>query len=149
MMSMQSEGKELLARRLDESLREHGKALGGGDGLPEIAAVYELQELAEVHCYLKTEHPFTPNEVSALLRFADPLEVAAACWEENPDRYAFDICRILEENQMRDRYPAAEPEPERRENPSVREKLREAVLESRRQTRTEPASGHDARGVSR
>ena len=99
-MSMESEGKELLWRRLDASLRRHAKTLGNGDGLPDIADIYRVQEMAEIHCYLKTEHLFTPMEVNALLRFADPLEVAAACWEQNPDKYALDICKILDANDM-------------------------------------------------
>ena len=133
-MSMESEGKELLWRRLDASLRRHAKALGGGEELPDIANIYELQEMAEVHCYLKTEHPFTSKEVNALLQFADPLEVAVACWEENPDRYDFDICQILydKEDILRDFAPA---EPERTEKPSLLEQLHEGMDKARRQAR--------------
>ena len=142
-MSMESEGKELLWRRLDESLRRHAKALGGGDGLPDIADIYRVQEMAEVHCYLKTEHPFTPMEVNALLQFADPLEVAVACWERNPDKYALDICKILDANDMFQNFAPAEPE--RTEKPSLRGQLHAAMDEARRQTRTPLQHGAEPR----
>ena len=132
-MSMESEGKELLWRRLDASLRRHAKTLGNGDGLPDIADIYRVQEMAEIHCYLKTEHLFTPMEVNALLRFADPLEVAAACWEENPDRYAFDICEILYGKDIFQDF--AQAEPERTEKPSLREQIHAGMDKARRQAR--------------
>ena len=132
-MSMESEGKELLWRRLDASLRRHAKTLGNGDGLPDIADIYRVQEMAEIHCYLKTEHLFTPMEVNALLRFADPLEVAVACWEENPDRYALDICKILNANDMFQNFAPAEPE--RTEKPSLREQIHAGMEKARRQAR--------------
>ena len=138
-MGMETEGKELLWRRLDESLRRHAKALGGGDGLPDIADIYRVQEMAEVHCYLKTEHPFTPMEVNALLQFADPLEVAVACWEQNPDKYALDICKILYANDMFQDFAPAEAETERTEKPSLRGQLHAAMDEARRQARRETA----------
>ena len=130
---METDGKERLWRQLDESLRRHAKALGGGEGLPDIADIYRVQEMAEVHCYLKTAHPFTPMEVNALLRFADPLEVAVACWEQNPDRYAFDICGILKTNDMFRNFAPAEME--REEKLSLRGQLHAAVEETRRQSR--------------
>ena len=132
-MSMESEGKELLWRRLDASLRRHAKTLSNGDGLPDIADIYRVQEMAEIHCYLKTEHLFTPMEVNALLRFADPLEVAAACWEQNPDKYALDICKILDANDMFQNFEPAEPE--RKEKPSLREQIHAGMDRARRQAR--------------
>ena len=132
-MSMESEGKELLWRRLDASLRRHAKTLGNGDGLPDIADIYRVQEMAEIHCYLRTEHLFTPMEVNALLRFADPLEVAAACWEQNPDKYALDICKILDANDMFQNFEPAEPE--RKEKPSLREQIHAGMDRARRQAR--------------
>ena len=132
-MSMESEGKELLWRRLDASLRRHAKTLGNGDGLPDIADIYRVQEMAEIHCYLKTEHLFTPMEVNALLRFADPLEVAVACWEQNPDKYALDICKILDANDMFQNFEPAEPE--RKEKPSLREQIHAGMEKARRQAR--------------
>lgn len=59
-----------------------------------IGAGYELQGLAEVHCYRKTTHNFTPDEVEELLRFAAPLEV-----EEKLHRYSFPICELLKADQ--------------------------------------------------
>ena len=137
-MSMESEGKELLWRRLDASLRRHAKALGGGEELPDIADIYRVQEMAEIHCYLKTEHPFTPMEVNALLRFADPLKVAVACWEQNPDKYALDICKILDANDMFQKFAPAKPE--RTENLSLCERLHTGMDKARRQIKRE-ASG--------
>ena len=74
--------------RLDENLLSHARNLTAGDG-PQIVDVYRLQGLAEVHCYLKTAHEFDPAEVEALLHFADPLNVAYHCWEENAHEYSF------------------------------------------------------------
>ena len=145
-MSMESEGKELLWRRLDENLRRRAKELGGGEGLPDIANIYELQEMAEVHCYLKTEHPFTSKEVNALLQFADPLEVAVACWEQNPDKYALDICKILDANDMFQKF--AQAEPERTEKSSLREQIHAGMDKARRQARKdapEPKRGGEPR----
>ena len=116
----------------------------GGDG-PTVLAVYTLQELAELHCYLKTAHEFNAAEVDALLQFADPLEVARTCWEDNPHEYNFPICELLEATQARDRFPLAEPTPPP-EKTSVRERLRAAIQEANRQ-----ASDHsyDRNGESR
>ena len=132
-MDIEAKGKELLWRRLDESLRRNAKALGNGEDLPDIADIYRIQEMSELHCYLKTAHSFTPMEVNALLRFADPLEVAVACMEQNPDKYAFDICAILNANGMSQNFAPAEPE--RTEKPSLLEQLHEGMDKARRQAR--------------
>ena len=132
-MDIEAKGKELLWRRLDESLRRNAKALGSGEDLPDIADIYRIQEMSELHCYLKTAHSFTPMEVNALLRFADPLEVAVACWEQNPDKYALDICKILDANDMFQKFAPAEPE--RTEKPSLLEQLHEGMDKARRQAR--------------
>ena len=70
--------------------------------------VYELQGLAEVHCYLKTMHDITPDEADALLRFADPLAVVYACWEDNPHTYSFPILELLEQLKAEENFPLAE-----------------------------------------
>ena len=62
----------------------------------DIGSIYELQELAKLHYYLKVEHPFNPAEVEVLLKFQDPLDVARWCWEENTNKYSFPICSLLE-----------------------------------------------------
>ena len=69
-------------------------------GLPLIRNIYLLQGMAEAHYLLKAEHPFTPQEVSTLLKYEDPLAAASACWEENTDRCAFDICGIMREHRL-------------------------------------------------
>ena len=95
-----------------------------------------MQGLAELHCYLKTAHEFNAAEVDGLLRFADPLEVAKACWEDNPHEYSFPICELLGTVRARERFPLAEPTPPP-EKVSVRERLNAAIQEAHRQ-----ASGH-------
>ena len=108
----------------------HAKDLSAGDG-PKIVDVYNLQSLAEVHCYLKTVHQFDSAEVEALLQFADPLAAAHLCWEENSHEYSFPICGLLRETGAKERLPLAEPEPPKRQ--SVREQLRTAMKEARQQ----------------
>ena len=71
-MSLEQDAKKLLMERLDDCLKVHADLLDSQD----IGSIYELQDLAQLHYYLKVEHPFTPAEVEALLSFQDPLEVA-------------------------------------------------------------------------
>ena len=133
---MEFEAKKLLMERLDKSLLDHAAALSNDSAGPTILGVYNLQELAELHCYLKTAHEFNAAEVDGLLRFADPLEVAKACWEDNPHEYSFPICELLGTVRARERFPLAEPTPPP-EKVSVRERLNAAIQEAHRQ-----ASGH-------
>ena len=126
---MEFEAKKLLMERLDKNLLEHAAALSEG---PTILGTYELQGLAELHCYLKTAHEFNAAEVDALLQFADPLEAAQACWEDNPHEYSFPICELLETTRARDRFPLAESTPPL-EKPSVREQLHAAMKKARQQ----------------
>ena len=74
MNNIEREGINLLEDRLDESLLNHAAAMSRDS--PTIVEIYQLQGLAEIHCYLKAVHETTPDEAEALLRFADPLEVA-------------------------------------------------------------------------
>ena len=108
--------------RLDRSLLNHVVTLGHKDGGPSIGDAYELQDLAERHFYLKAEHEFTPAEVEALLSFADPLAVAAACWEDNGHRHSFPICELLNEIGAYQRFPMKEDT-----NTQSQEQLVEAV----------------------
>ena len=121
---------------------EHGVLSRAGGALRLLAfyphpAVFRdkrlggLQGLAELHCYLKTVHQFDAAEVEALLQFADPLEAANLCWEENPHAYRFPICELLRETGAKERLPPAGPEPPRKL--SVREQLRTAMREARQQ----------------
>ena len=84
-MSLEQEAKRLLMERLDDCLKVHADLLDSQD----IGSIYELQDLAQLHYYLKVEHPFTPAEVEALLSFQDPLEVARWCKEENTHTHSF------------------------------------------------------------
>ena len=128
---MEFEAKKLLMECLDKNLLHHARELFAGDG-PRTADVYRLQGLAEVHCYLKTAHEFNAAEVEALLHFADPLNVAYCCWEENPHEYSFPICDLLQETKAQEHFAAAEPEPPKKL--SVREQLQAAMQETRRQS---------------
>ncbi|MCH5352117.1 MAG: hypothetical protein J1E06_01395 [Acutalibacter sp.] len=102
---MEFEAKQKLMARLDESLLSHARKLTAGDD-PRVENVYRLQGLAEVHSYLKTEHQFDPAEVDVLLQFADPLDVAYACWEINRDEYDFPICDLMQEIRAEEFEPA-------------------------------------------
>ncbi|AAO82056.1 TPA: hypothetical protein ACGV2A_000067 [Enterococcus faecium] len=128
MRTIEFQAKQLLMEKLDKNLLDHAKSLTDGNG-PQIVDVYGLQQLAEVHCYLKTTHQFDPAEVEALLQFADPLEAACHCWEMNTHEYSFPICDLLRETRARELFELAKPEPPAKL--SVREQLRAAVKEAR------------------
>ena len=96
------------------------------NGQPFIENIYCLQAFTETHIYLKTEHEFTPGEVNDLLTFADPLNVAHACWEENPDKYCLRISDLIDRLDLRGRYP---PVPAESKTPSLRERLEAAKQE--------------------
>jgi len=128
---MEFEAKKLLMERLDQNLLDYARELCAGDG-PRIVDVYRLQGLAEIHCYLKTAHEFNAAEVEALLHFAEPLNVAYVCWEENSHKYSFPICDLLRETKARECFAPAEPEPPQKS--SVREQLQAAMKEVRQQS---------------
>lgn len=130
MFSTEFDGVKKLRDQLDQSLLARAAELCGT--APSIRSVYELQGLAEVHCYLKTMHNITPHEADALLRFADPLTVAHACWEENPHTYSFPICKLLKEISAEKRFPLAGGDRDvTRGKQSVQEQLRTAMAEAR------------------
>ena len=56
-MSLEQEAKRMLMERLDDCLKVHADLLDSQD----IGSIYELQDLAQLHYYLKVEHPFTPG----------------------------------------------------------------------------------------
>ena len=93
---MEQEAKLLLFKRLDECLKSHTRNMFLSNAQPDMKDIYELQQLAELHYYLKVSHPFTPAEVEALLSFKDPLNVARWCWEENTHAHSFPICELLQ-----------------------------------------------------
>ena len=110
-MSLEQEAKRMLMERLDDCLKVHADLLDSQD----IGSIYELQDLAQLHYYLKVEHPFTPAEVEALLSFQDPLEVARWCKEENTHAHSFPICELLNEIRAYERF---EPAPKQDERPA-------------------------------
>lgn len=143
MRNIKFEAKQLLIERLDNDLLEQARKLFDGKS-PQIVDVYGLQELAEVHCYLKTAHQFDPAEVDALLQFAVPLEVAAHCWEMNSHEYSFPICELLNETRAHEIFERVTPEPPAKQ--SIREQLRAAVKEDRQHPVSEErAKGGEAR----
>lgn len=97
---MEQEAKRLLFERLDECLKVHADMLDA----EKIGDIYDLQELAELHYYLKVEHEFTPSEVEALLEFQDPLDVARWCKEDNTHAHSFPICELLKEINAYERF---------------------------------------------
>ena len=109
---MEFDGIRKLKKLLDKCLLAHATELCGNN--PTVGSVYELQGLAEIHCYLKTMHDITPDEADALLRVADPLAVAYACWEDNPHTYSFPICELLEQIKAEENFPLAEEQPPER-----------------------------------
>lgn len=70
------QAKRKLMRQLDASLLTHATALCS---VPSIEQVYRLRGLAETHFLLKNQYRLTPEDVTGLLYFADPLEVADQC----------------------------------------------------------------------
>lgn len=87
------EAKALLMEHLDDCLRVHADLVDPKN----IGSIYDLQELSELHYYLKVEHEFTAAEVEALLEYQDPLDVARWCWEDNTHAHSFPICTLLKE----------------------------------------------------
>lgn len=87
------EAKQMLFARLDDCLKIHADLLDSMD----IGKIYELQDLSQLHYYLKVEHEFTPAEVEELLSFQDPLDVARWCKEENTHAHSFPISELLKQ----------------------------------------------------
>lgn len=109
------EAKTLLLNRLDDCLIAHAESITAG-GHPTIGDIFKLQDLSEMHYYLKAEHSFAPAEVDALLHFKDPLNVAIWCRENNDYDHSFPICEILSNINAYDHF---EQYPE---TPSLKEK---------------------------
>lgn len=76
---------------------KHSIDAGRKEGGPTDLDLSELKKMSEVHYYLKDEHDFTAGEIVALMRFADPLEVAVACWKERGPSNDFPICDLIEQ----------------------------------------------------
>lgn len=104
-MIIENKAKYELFHRLDDDLLEQAASLNQKEGGLTIYAVYELEMLSQVHCYLKTEHEFTAAEVEALLAFQSPLDVARWCWEDNPYEHSFPICELLKIIKAYERFP--------------------------------------------
>jgi len=106
---MNYEEKRPLMERLDKCLLANAVDTGTKEGGPKIVDVYRLEGLSETHFYLKVKHEFTPDEVSALMDFADPLAVARECWEERTPEKGFPICELLQKINAYERFALADP----------------------------------------
>jgi len=102
-----------LRKRLDECLVKRLTGLESAEGEEKIEKAYEVRDYLNVHHYLTEEHIFTDQEATALLVFADPLDVALACWESDTS-VDLDICDMLDKINARADFPLADgtmPEP--------------------------------------
>ena len=109
----QFERRVELVTRLGESMIRRLLAVAEGNAEEKLDAAHAIRDYLNVHYYLTKEHTFTGAEVDALLEFADPLEVAAACWDANTST-DFDICDMLDKINAKADYPLAgrtAPEP--------------------------------------
>ena len=106
--------QESMADRTEELIRKMNTGLiqrlnGITDLEPQsrIKAAYEVSEYIQSHHYFAEEHIFKPEEIDALLAFADPLEVGVACLEANRS-CDLDICdRIIAIN-AKETFPLAD-----------------------------------------
>lgn len=123
---MESIAKTQLFKRLDECLMWATNRLNLRPQEPDIAGIYKLHALIDLHRYLKNEHTFAPGEVDALLGFNDPLAAAQSCWENNDAAHGFPICKILEDIGACEKFTLTRAEQERRSKPQI-QKLREVL----------------------
>ena len=142
MAELELGAQQELFNRLDECLRKRAAEYmepKDENGLPFVKNIYYLQGLTEVHTYLKTVHEFSPGEVNDLLMFADPLQVAYHCWEENPDKYCLRISDLIDKHNLRDLYPPVDFDfQDNAEKPSLRIQLQQAKKEIARGLRDHP-----------
>lgn len=101
------QAKRELMRQLDASLLAHAAALCSA---PSVEQVYRLQGLAETHFRLKNQYRLTPEDVSGLLRYADPLEVADQCRRVSSSSELLPISALLDEMNAEMRFPLASSE---------------------------------------
>ena len=90
-MKTSSDNSAILIAKLDACLLERLAIVADAKGAARIKQAQAILTDLNVHSYLTNDHSFTEQEASALLEFADPLEVAVACWESN-SAVDLDIC---------------------------------------------------------
>ena len=95
-----------LVTRLGESMIRRLLAVSDKNNAEKLDAAHAIRDYLNVHYHLVKEHTFTDAEVDALLEFADPLEVATACWEANTSA-DLDICDMLDKINAKADYPLA------------------------------------------
>ena len=96
--------KRKLMRQLDASLLMHATALCSA---PSIEQVYRLRGLAETHFRFRNQYRLTPEDVTALLCFADPLEAADQYRRLTGRPEVLSISALLDEMNAYQRYPLA------------------------------------------
>ncbi|RKJ74914.1 hypothetical protein D7X33_18825 [Butyricicoccus sp. 1XD8-22] len=98
------QAKRKLMRQLDASLLTHATALCS---VPSIEQVYRLRGLADTHFLLRNQYRLTPEDVTGLLCFADPLEAADQYRRLTACSEMFPISALLDEMNAYQRYPLA------------------------------------------
>ena len=97
-------GKEKADAPLDASLLTHATALCSAPGIEQV---YRLRGLAETHFRFRNQYRLTPEDVTGLLCFADPLEVADQCRRLTACSEMLPISALLDEMNAYQRYPLA------------------------------------------
>ena len=105
-MKTESVNRATLFAKLDACLLERLAIVADAKGAAKIKQAQAILTDLNVPKYLTHEHPFTSKEVDALLEFANPLEVATACWEANTSS-DFDICELLDKINAKADFPLA------------------------------------------
>lgn len=98
------QAKRKLMRQLDASLLMHATALCSAPGIEQV---YRLRGLAGTHFLLRNQYRLTPEDVSGLLCFADPLEVADQCCRLTGCPGMLSVSALLDEMNAYQRYPLA------------------------------------------
>ena len=93
---------DFLIRRLDECLLKHYDGVGRNLGLDSL---HTLGYLIATHEYLTKAYRFSEDEISLLLRFEDPLEVAAECAEIGNTLHDINLQFYMERANPEESYP--------------------------------------------
>ena len=99
--------KSELISKLDASMIEKLNDVCAAEAGSIVEKAHDFRDYLNVHYYLTKEHTFTDQEVAALLEFANPLDVATACWESNSSD-DLDICDMLDKINAKSCFPLAD-----------------------------------------
>ena len=95
--------QDMLDRRLDECLLERFRSVGRQPG---IETLHELGHFISMHDYLTGQQPLDGKDISRLLRFQDPLEVAVDC-AEGYTLQDMDLGFLMDRREPEGTYPMA------------------------------------------